>query len=142
MCRRWLWNSDCSARTKCLSNATCIHASSFCFFCLSFLSLFLYCREISMKGLNSNLVCKTDKVLPVEPFKLIVQRGVKYNDIRKGGNCVGLMSKVNNKSCWIKAYPSIDNSFYSRKIFQLSVSANICHSGNIILVVKIYLSEN
>lgn len=52
-----------------------------------------------MKGLNSNLVCKTDKVLPVEPFKLIVQRGVKYNDIRKGGNCVGLMSKVNNKSC-------------------------------------------
>lgn len=64
-------------------------------FCLSFLSLFLYCREINMKGLNSNLVCKIDKVLPVEPFKLIVRRGVKYNAIKTGRNCVGLMSKVN-----------------------------------------------
>lgn len=48
-----------------------------------------------MKGLNSNLVCKIDKVLPVEPFKLIVRRGVKYNAIKTGRNCVGLMSKVN-----------------------------------------------
>lgn len=44
---------------KSLSNATCIHAISF-YFCLSFLSLFLHCREIYMKGLNTILVCKCD----------------------------------------------------------------------------------
>lgn len=78
----------------------------------------------------------------MEPFKLVVEGGLKYNTIKTEGNCAGLNSKVNNKSCQTNAYLSLANSFYPRQIFQLSISENICHLNNIILVVRIYLSEN